>query len=168
MSEFRRIVDDTLIYNADETQHIEHVRQFLKRCEEKGISLCRDKFRFCQSDIDFAGFHITQEGYQISPDITTAITEFPTPSSRTDLRSFLGLVNQLSGTSSKISEATTPLRLLLSAKNDFHWAAPHDEAFNITKRLLVKAPIIAFYDATKPTRLVTDASWTGIGFVLQQ
>ena len=109
LSQFRRIVDDTLIYYADETQHIEHVRQFLRRCEEKGISLCRDKFRFCQSNIDFAGFHITQEGYQISPDITTAITEFPTPSSRTDLRSFLGLVNQLSGTSSKISEATTPL-----------------------------------------------------------
>ena len=87
LSQFRRIVDDTLIYDADETQHIEHVRQFLRRCEEKGISLCRDKFRFCQRDIGFAGFHVTQDGYQISPEITKAITEFPMPSSRTDLRS---------------------------------------------------------------------------------
>ena len=168
LGQFRRIVDDTLIYDADETQHIEHVRQFLRRCEEKGISLCRDKFRFCQREIDFAGFRVTQGGYQINPEITKAITEFPTPSSRTDLRSFLGLVNQISGTSAEISKATTPLRPLLSTKNDFVWAAPHDEAFGVTKRLLSSAPIMAFYDANKPTRLMTDASRTGIGFVLQQ
>ena len=168
LSQFRRIVDDTLIYDADETQHIEHVRQFLRRCEEQGISLCQDKFRFCQRDIGFAGFHVTQDGYQISPVITKAITEFLTPSSRTDLRSFLSLVNQISGTSSQISKATTPLGLLLSNKNDFHLAAPHDQAFRVTKRLLSNAPIMAFYDATKPTRLLTDASRTGIGFILQQ
>ena len=168
LGHFRRIVDDTLIYDADETQHIEHVRQFLRRCEEKGISLCRDKFRFCQKEIDFAGFRVTQGGYQINPEITKAITEFPTPSSRTDLRSFLGLVNQISGTSAEISKATTPLRPLLSTKNDFVWAAPHDEVFGVTKRLLSSAPIMAFYDANKPTRLLTDASRTGIGFVLQQ
>ena len=38
---FRQVVDDILIYNQDREHHTEHVRQFLKRCEEK----CEAKLR---------------------------------------------------------------------------------------------------------------------------
>ena len=45
----RKIVDDVIVYDQDEAQHVEHVREILRRCKEKGISLNRDKFRFCRS-----------------------------------------------------------------------------------------------------------------------
>lgn len=168
LSQFRRIVDDTLVYDTDKGQHVERVRQFLQRCKERGISLCKEKFKFCLEAIDFAGFHLSKDGYRLSPDITKAITEFPTPASITDLRSFLGLVNQLAGTSDKIAEVTGPLRPLLSSKNSFIWDQQHETAFQATKSALSTAPIMAFYDATRPTRLLTDASRLGVGFVLQQ
>ena len=51
----QKIVDDVVVYDQDEAQHVEHVREILRRCKEKGISLNRNKFRFCQSQAHFAG-----------------------------------------------------------------------------------------------------------------
>ncbi len=90
----RKIVDD-VVFDQDKTQHVEHVREILRCCENKGISLNREKFKFCRPQAHFAGLTLSSEGYHVSDDITDAITKFPTPSSRTDLRSFLGLANQL-------------------------------------------------------------------------
>ena len=168
LSDFRRIVDDILIFDEDPTSHVNHVRQFLQRCEDRGISLGRDKFQFCQTEVDFAGFHLSQDGYRISDDITQAISGFPTPSSRTDLRSFFGLVNQLTGSSDRVSSALAPLRPLLSTRNDFVWDTAHTESFLKAKEVLTTAPTLAFYDVSRPTRLLTDASRLGLGFVLQQ
>ena len=36
------------------------------------------------------------------------------------------------------------------------------------KEMLSEVPTLAFYDATRPTRIMTDACNTGLGFVLQQ
>ena len=168
LSDFRRIVDDVLVFDEDPASQLDHVRQFLQRCEERGISLNRDKFRFCRTDIEFAGFHLSQDGYCVSDDITEAISSFPTPSSRTDLQSFFGLVNQLAGSSCSISSALSPLRPLLSTKNDFLWDATHADSFLKAKEVLTTAPTLAFYDVSRPTRLLTDASRLGLGFVLQQ
>lgn len=87
----RKIVDEVVVFDQDEAQHLEHVRAILHHCVEKGISLNQDKFKFCQSQAHFAGLTLTSEGYCVSKDIIDAITNFPTPSSRTDLRSFIGL-----------------------------------------------------------------------------
>lgn len=81
LTDFRCIVDDVLIYDEDPARHVDRVRQFLQWCEERGISLNCDKFQFCQRDIEFAGFHLSHDGYRISDDITQAISSFPTPSS---------------------------------------------------------------------------------------
>ena len=163
---FRRIVDDVLIYDKDLDSHIDHVRQFLQWCEERGISLNCDKFQFCQRNIDFTGFHLSPDGYRISNDIIQAVRSFPTPSSRTDLRSFFGLVNQLTGSSDTVSSALSPLRPLLSSKNSFFWCPDHTEAFDKAKEKLTTTPVLAFYDITRPTQLLTDASLLGLGFIL--
>jgi len=66
-----------------------------------------------------------------------------------------------------IASLLTPLRPLLSTKNDFVWSADHDHAFEAAKGSLTIAPIL-FFDAAKPTRLCTSASRQGLGFLLQQ
>ena len=100
--------------------------------------------------------------------IIDAISKFPTPANRTDLRSFFGLVNQLSASTNTISTLLTPLRPLLSTKNDFQWSDTHDQAFHTVKASLTVAPMLSFFNMNKPTRLCTDASRQGLGFVLQQ
>ena len=40
---FRRVVDDVIIYDKDIESHVEHVKQFLQRCQEQQISINKDK-----------------------------------------------------------------------------------------------------------------------------
>jgi len=49
-----------------------------------------EKCKFCQTEVTFAGFRLSAEGYQVDTSITDAIHNFPTPASRSDLHSFLG------------------------------------------------------------------------------
>ena len=116
----------------------------------------------------FAGFRLSTQGYQVDHSITDAISEFPKPSNRTELHSFYGLVNQLSSSTSDVASLLTPLRPLLSIKNDFIWLGDHDHAFKAAKDSLTVAPILSYFDATRPSRLCTDASRHGLGFILQQ
>ena len=168
MQNFRKIVDDIVAFNCSQQEHVDHIRQLLRHCQEKEISLNPDKFQFCRTEVSFAGFTLTPEGYTISSDITEAISKFPTPSSRTDLRSLFGLVNQLASSTNNIAETLAPLRSLLSTHNDFLWTPAHSEAFQRAKETLVTAPTLAYFDTNKESRLFTDASRVGIGFVLMQ
>ena len=90
----RRIVDDVVIFDRDTTLHASHVKMFLQRCVERQITLNTDKWVYARPEVDFAGFHLSGDGYSIDNSIVTAISRFPQPANRTDLRSFVGLVNQ--------------------------------------------------------------------------
>jgi len=91
-----------VIFDKDRDSHITHIKQFLHRCQDRQISLNRDKYTFCQTTITFAGFKLSSEGYRVDLSIT-AISSFPAPSSLSDLHSFFGLVNQLSSSTDIVS-----------------------------------------------------------------
>ena len=85
---FCHIADDIVIFDKNVQDHGNHVRQFLQRCQDKQISLNKEKWKFCQSKVTFAGFQLSRERYQIDPAIAEAISNFPTPTTRSELRSF--------------------------------------------------------------------------------
>ena len=125
LSGFRRIVDDFVIYDNNLTDHVKHVEQFLQRCVENNIVLNMEKCQFFKAQVTFAGFQLSSHGYKVDPSITEAITKYPTPTTRSDLRSFMGLVNQLSTSTHTLASLLTPLRPLLSTKNEFLWSSHH-------------------------------------------
>lgn len=168
LSGYRRVVDDVVIFDSNEAEHAAHVRQFLQRCAERMITINKDKWEYAKSQVTFAGFQLSQDGYSIDTAITDAITQFPTPANRTDLRAFFGLVNQLAASTDSVAGLLGPLRSLLSTKNEFLWSPIHDQAFLKAKQSLASAPTLSYFDPAKPTRLCTDASRHGLGFVLQQ
>ena len=168
LSGYRRIVDDVVIYDSDQESHAAHVRQFLQRCTDCGITLNSDKWEYAQTQVTFAGFQLSSEGYSIDKSITEALSNFPTSATRSELRAFFGLANQLSSSSETLAGLLAPLRPLLSTKNEFQWSPNLDKAFNMAKLNLTSAPTLSYFDPTKPTRLCTDASRQGLGFVLQQ
>ena len=165
---FRRVVDDIIIYDNDEQQHATYVRQFLQRCTDKHIALNLEKCKFSQQEVTFAGFILSAQGYRVDNSITDAISQFPTLANRTELRSFFGLVNQLSSSTNAVATLLTPLRPLLSTKNDFLWSPDHQQAIDAVKDALTTAPVLSYFDVSKPTRLSTDTSRHGLGFILQQ
>ena len=57
---------------------------------------------------------------------------------------------------------------MLSTKNELLWSTTQKEAFTQVKKSLTTPPLLSFFDINRPTRLCTDASRQGLGFILQQ
>ena len=166
---YRKVVDDVVIFSSSLEEHIQHVREFLSRCEERGISLNLGKLQLAKRSVKFAGFVVSGEGYGPNPQLTEALSAFPTPRNISDLRSFFGLVNQLASFVDNIAELMEPLRPLLKPRNIFKWEDHHQEAFQKMKTNLTSVPTLGFFDPTRPTTLATDASRKkGLGFILRQ
>jgi len=136
----------------------------MQRCREHKITLSSKKFVIGQ-DVSYVGVRITKDGTRPDPKKVEAITNFPTPANKTDLRSFFGLTNQLAPFSADIKLKASPLRGLLSTKAVWQWLPEHDQAFKATKAALTRHPVLAFFDPNRET----DASrLKGLGFALMQ
>ena len=70
------------------------LRIILDNCREHKMSIHKGKLIIGES-IDFAGFTLNQQGVLPDKEMVDAIRNFPPPKSVTEVRSFLGLANQL-------------------------------------------------------------------------
>ena len=169
IEDIAKIMDDMCIFDSDFDKHIKHVYDVLVRCKKNNITINYDKFQVASPSVKFAGYKLSKDGKVPMDDKLNAIKDFPTPANITDLRSFMGLVNQLSGFSTEISEKASRLRSLLKPTNAFVWTIEHQNAFEDVKKALISPPILAFFDPSLPTALHTDASRLyGVGYALLQ
>ena len=78
------------------------------------------------------------------------------------------MVNYLSKFPARLSELAEPIKELAKDKVPFNWGPEHQEAFNLVKKEIAGAPILAYYNPRKQTILQTDASITELGACLLQ
>ncbi len=169
LEQFRKVVDDLLIYGSSKQDLLNHVLQVLDRCRKNRITLNPKKFQFGLDTIDYVGYKVSKDGVQVNDKKIEGITKFPQPTNTKELQSFMGLVNQFSHFTTKISQAATPLRDLMKPKNKFIWNEEHTSAFKELKNILGAPPVLAQYDPSLPTMLQTDASkLKGLGYALLQ
>ena len=98
-----------------------------------GIILNGEKFQFCQREIEFAGFNITDNDIKPHKKFIKAIEDFPTASKVTDVRSWFGLVHQVAHYN-KLTEMMAPFKPLLSPKVQFTSSEDMDKAFQNSKK----------------------------------
>ena len=144
---------------------------FLETLGNNGVVLNSDesKFQFAQKEVEFAGFHITDNGIQPLKKFFKAICDFPMPTRITDIRSWFGLVHQVAHYS-KVIDIMAPFKPLLSHSAKFLWTDELNEAFQKSEIEIVDAIIqgVQTFDINRRTCLWPDWSKTGIGFFLSQ
>ena len=123
-------IDDILVFGTAREEHDSRLFAVLERIKAAGITLNSDKCQFSQPKITFLGHVINRNGISPDPKKTTAILSMKPPSSVTELRRFMGMVNQMGKFSPNIVHISKPLRELLSTKNAWTWTVAQKESFN--------------------------------------
>jgi len=114
-------------------------------------------------------------GHRIGPDFVqpltdnvTTINDFPTPSSQTKIKQFLGKINFYRKFIPHSAILLEPFHNLLHKNIPFVWSPDCQNSFDQVKRVLTFTPMLAIFDPAKPISIYTDASGIGIGAVLKQ
>ena len=97
-----------------------------------------DKFQFCLPTVEFAGFRISEDTVEPLPKYLDAIREYPTPTNISDIRSWFGLVNQVSHYA-VLRDIMEPFRKFLSPKCTFEWTDELNELFTKSKAHIIAA-----------------------------
>ena len=162
-----KLVDDILIEAEDYNKLFERIETVLDRCVKSNITISLKKMEVGESVV-FAGYTISNEGIQPIADRTAAIRNFPTPTNTKELKSFLGLSNQLGHFVPDLTHSVNALRELLKKNVAYQWLPDQEKAFQTTKDILTGKLVLRPFNPSYDTELITDASRIGLGFVLLQ
>ena len=153
-------VDDILGQAVDNSTLAAQLREVLKICQEYNICLSKKKMEV-GDDVHFAGFMVGVPGCRPDPAKILALKSVKTPTSPTEVRSFLGAVNQMSCWWPDLR-----LRQLTQVNTAWHWFAEHEEDFQKIKDLLTDTSNLAPFDTGRKTELPTnwalEVSWCSL------
>ena len=113
------------------------------------------------------GHYISTIGIQVDPKKNQIILLIPTPSTRTEVRGFLGFFGYYRRFLKNFSQIAAPL-YALTGNIDFIWIDKCDIAFEDLKWLVSTAPVLRGPNQDFPFQISSDASDTAIGAVLSQ
>jgi hypothetical protein len=89
-------LDDILITGPTKKEHLETLEKVLKKLDEAGLTVKKEKCKFFQDEVEYLGHIIDKNGLRKTKDKISAITEAPQPKTVTQVRSFCGMVNYYS------------------------------------------------------------------------
>ena len=105
---------------------------------------------------------------KLLPEKVKAILAIATPKNRTELRSFIGIVNYYRDMWIQRSHVLAPLASLTSNKTKWSWGQQQAVAFQTAKRIIAREVMLAYPDFSKPFEIHTDASHCQLGAVISQ
>ena len=161
-------LDDILVYSRTEEEHKDHLRQVLQRLREEKLVAKKSKCSFGTAEVEYLGHTVGPDGVKMDDVKIKAIKEWPTPSTRKELRSFLGLAGYYRRFIEKFAHRVMPMSELLKESVPWSWSHAQDNAFNDIKSAMTTAPVLAIPNPALPYEVYTDASGFGVGAVLLQ
>ncbi|KAE9295942.1 hypothetical protein PF008_g24145 [Phytophthora fragariae] len=144
--------------------HLRHLRQVFQVMRENKLYANLKKCVFCAPEIPVLGCYVSKNAVRADPEKFSSICSWPTPTSPTELRQWLGLANYLHKYTKDYAGLIQPLSSLLKNDATWLWRPEHQAAFDSVKKSLASAPILMLPDGSKPFHVVCNASDFAIGY----
>jgi hypothetical protein len=161
-------LDDINIYAKTFDEHLEKLEKVFQRLRAAGLKLGPDKCHFLQPKLEFLGHIVSEEGIMADPAKIEKVKNFPRPTTRTKVRSFLGLASYYRKFIKDFSTIAQPLNQLLRKDSELEWTEKCQQSFDALKNRLITEPILSYPDFQQTFYLTTDGSAQGLGAVLSQ
>lgn len=166
-------VDDAVIFSNSESEHRMHLETVFQRLNKYGVTINLAKCDLGKSEIEFLGYHVSTEGIKPLNDRVKVISEYPKPETVAQLRRFLGMINFYRSHLPNAASYQSILNAYLhnTRRNDktkIIWNNEAENAFDQCKKSLKEAVMLSHPVVGAPLGIMTDASSTCAGAVLQQ
>ena len=86
-------IDDIIVFGKTFEEHLQRLETVFARIREAGLKIRREKCHFASSSVKFLSHIVYNEGIRPDPDKVRAIKGYPTPSSVTEVRAFVGMAS---------------------------------------------------------------------------
>ena len=170
-------LDDILLHANTVQEMFERLDTVLTRLKDVNLKLKPSKCNLFRRELIYLGHSISEKGIGTDPSKISAITNWPVPTTRKNLKSFVCLASYYRRFVPNFATVVSPLTDLLStdksgtsknSKIDHLWSTECNTAFETLKQKLVSTEVLAYPDFNLPFELETDASGIGLGAVLSQ
>ena len=170
-------LDDIIVLSQTPEEHLVRLQAVFDKLKTAGLKLKPSKCELFRKQINYLGHVVGHKGVATDPKKIEAVTEWPRPTTVTEVRSFLGFVRYYRRFIPTFSKVAKSLNILLqnlegtsNQKKKFkvQWGSEQQEAFETLQRLCTEVSILAYADFKAPFILQTDASSDGLGVVLYQ
>ncbi|XP_054287577.1 uncharacterized protein K02A2.6-like [Macrosteles quadrilineatus] len=162
------LLDDVIVTAPTREEHIERVKEVLRRFQESGIRVQTSKCKWFQDSVNYLGHRIDRAGIHPTTEHLEAVKNMQSPKNVKELRSFLGSINYYSKFIPHLQSLCVPLHKLLKKGVKWHWNENHEQVAAKLRHLLTTTDTLAHYDESLPLILATDASDIGVGAALFQ
>lgn len=161
-------LDDILIFAKDREEHDKRLAAVMRVLNTHSVKLNKEKCSFAKNQVVFLGFQIGSGGYCITSDRMEAITNFRTPSSVAEVRSFLGMLIYVERFILCRADKTKNLQSMVR-EGVFRWDKECQDEFDFLRLFALKQiKKLGYYKQGDKTELIVDASPHGLGAVLVQ
>ena len=109
--------------------HMKNMEQVLSRFQDFKQKLKPSKCELLKRDIFFMGHKVSREGMSPNPGKGKEVKEWPTPTNKTELESFLGLINLYGEHMDRLVDTDACLYILTGAKFKFDWGEEEETHF---------------------------------------
>ena len=162
------IADDIVVHGKSIIEHDKALHRLMRAAVRFGLVFRYEKCAIRQEEIKFYGWIWSKEGIRPDASKCDEIRNRKTPQNRTELQSFLGLVQYLGTFIPHLSSKTKVLRQLLRAGVEWDWNAEHKAAFEELKQTIHEDMKLRYFSPNDPFELEVDASLLGLGAALIQ
>jgi hypothetical protein len=112
-------IDDILIYSKNDSEHEEHLRMVLQKLRDNQLYAKFTKCDFWLDEVHFLGHIITKGGIVLDTAKVIAIMDWKTPSTVSEIWSFLGLAGYYRRFIEGFSKIAKPMTSLLEKGKEF-------------------------------------------------
>ena len=166
-------LDDILVFSSSFEEHLVRLDEVFRRLIEAGLKLKGNKCQLFRNNVAYLGHIVSSKGIACDPGKVDRIRNWPTPRSREELASFLGLASYYRAFIPEFSKLASPLYSLRNTGGKtvikpFEWTSEAESAFTMLKQVLTEAPILAYPRYDRDFVLEIDASLQGLGACLSQ